>query len=694
MVSNEFYRLKVLVFLGTVLFLFNPTSALGQLEGYDRRRREVKDSLIAALPKVTDYHREVQMLYNIIDISSDYGGLSSNHDYCYACQRLFDLAVAHGDDHLELDAMTYLCSACPDSIDSYIRIASSLPPTNDRKGTVAFLKYTNTINIFVYKSDSAANSVLVNMISEYRNSDGEDIFKRLELLSGLCAIMNYVTTDNLYIEYLKQLGDLIESLPEDGKSYFPNAYYVLMANAYSRKGMYRESYEADRKLLKFLDELESRHKSEGRIYNSMETYRYVSYRRMLLCVDVISRKTFDSIYHALEICSRKMPAINSDFNSPTSLVKLRYLMGCKRYAEAVPILDAALSKAPHVFWYNEALNDRIIAGEALNKDDPELSEYAVLYINYLKKQQAADISNKTKELQIIYDVNNLERQVSDLQIAKDKATIRQGRIIIFIGLAALLILVALLLYVFHSREMLADSNKKLEEQRKKADLANRMKTMFVENMNHEIRTPLNAVVGFSEIIVNDNGTMPDDERDTYFNLIRENSDMLLTMVSDLLDISEMEAGEMKFKLSQCSLNEICASAAATYKSRVSNKVRLTFTPHEDDLVITSDKQRISQVIRNYISNAVKNTERGSIVVDYSDAPQARTVTLSVTDTGCGVPPDKAEDIFKRFEKLDNFKEGAGIGLNICKMIADGLHAQAKLDTSYTGGARFLFILPY
>ena len=694
MERNHFFRSMALPFLAAVLFLSNPVPVRGQAAGYFSRRRAIKDSLITALPKVKDYDRKVKMLYNVIDLSSDDGALASNRDYYMACKQLCDIAAAHGDAHRELDAITYLISARPDSIADYIKLASSLPSTNEQKGTVAYLKYTNTSNVFSYKDDSVAYNILVNMISEYRQANKEDTYKRLELLSGLCNIMSYVTTDNLYIDYLKQLGDLIESLPKDGKSYFPNAYYVLMANAYSKKGMYRESYEADRKLLKFLDELESKHRSEGRIYASMEAFRYVSYRRMLLCTDVISRKTFDSLYHALELCSKMTPLMYGDFNSPTSLVKLRYYMGCKRYADAVPILDSALSRKPKIFWYNEALNDRIIAGEALNRDDPELTKYAILYLNYLKKQQATDISNKTKELQIVYDVNNLEKKVSDLQIEKDKATIRQSRIIIIIGLVALLILVALLLYVFHSREMLTEANKKLEEERRKADLANRMKTMFVENMNHEIRTPLNAVVGFSEIIVNDNGTLPEDERDTYFNLIRSNSDLLLTMVSDLLDISEMEAGEMKFKSSQCSLNEICAAATATYQSRVSDKVRLSFTPHANDLVITSDKQRISQVIRNYISNAVKNTERGSIVVDYSDAPQTRTVTLSVTDTGCGVPPDKAEDIFKRFEKLDNFKEGAGIGLNICKMIADGLHAQAKLDTSYTGGARFLFILPY
>jgi signal transduction histidine kinase len=368
-------------------------------------------------------------------------------------------------------------------------------------------------------------------------------------------------------------------------------------------------------------------------------------------------------------------------------------MATKRYAEVIPILNEVLSDGHH-WWHNEALKDRIIAGKALNQNDPEFSKYAVLYIDYMERKQAADIANKTKELQIVYDVNNLEKQVSDLQIEKDKSQIRSSRIIIISSFAAVLVLAFLLAYVIRSRAELSETNRMLQVAQRKAEYANSMKTMFVENMNHEIRTPLNAVVGFSDIIANDNDSMSQEERKSYSSIIRENSDMLLAMVSDLLDISDMESEGMKFKSEPCSLNEVCGDATATYKSRVSDKVALVFNPHENDLNIMSDKQRLSQVVRNYISNAVKNTETGSIVVDYSDDPQARKVTLSVTDTGCGVPPDKADEIFKRFEKLDNFKEGTGIGLNICKMIADGLHAESKLDSSYTGGARFLFILPY
>jgi len=141
------------------------------------------------------------------------------------------------------------------------------------------------------------------------------------------------------------------------------------------------------------------------------------------------------------------------------------------------------------------------------------------------------------------------------------------------------------------------------------------------------------------------------------------------------------------------MNEICTSAVNSCKARANDGVAMIFEPHENDLEMNTDKRRVTQVLINFLTNACKNTEEGSITVDYAVNRAAKKVTLSVTDTGAGIPPEKAESIFGRFEKLDNFKEGAGIGLNICELIANGLNGEAKLDTAYTGGARFLFTFP-
>jgi signal transduction histidine kinase len=141
-----------------------------------------------------------------------------------------------------------------------------------------------------------------------------------------------------------------------------------------------------------------------------------------------------------------------------------------------------------------------------------------------------------------------------------------------------------------------------------------------------------------------------------------------------------------------SLNDICSFVVSSVKNRAAEGVQMIFNPHPEDFILVTDRNRLAQVLINYLTNACKFTVKGSITVEYS-LEQQGFVTFSVTDTGRDIPADKADAIFRRFTKLDRFKQGSGLGLHICALIAKGLHAEAKLDTSYRGGARFLFIHP-
>jgi signal transduction histidine kinase len=655
-------------------------------------RGRIKDSLKATLATETDYSKQVRLLHDIIDLSEGNGEGSANVDYSSACRQLLKISTDHRDESLQLEALVSIGSNDADSIVSCIRRIESLPETNEQKGTLVFMRYLKLSNDLVLQDDSARYGILLNAIRDYRNDPGTDPFSKTQRLLDLCAVMNRVTTDDLFIEYLKELGDLIGQLPEDGRSYIPNAYYVILANTYSHHGMQKEAYAADVKLLEFIDGLESKYKEQGRKYRSKNINKYLSYRRMLLCSDVLSVEQITGIYRKMEELSLTTPEIARDFNEKTSISKVRYYVGTKNYAKAIPILDTILVNGLNKSFRSECLKDRVMAGRNV-AHDPDLAKYAVMYLDYLQSEQHNSIKSKAMELQIVYDVNELERHVSDLELEKDRAKIRTNRIMIFITTAALILLLLFLIFVLRSRSELSKANRELEIARRKAELASRMKTMFVENVNHEIRTPLNAIVGFSNLLSEDD-TMTPDEKKSYVRIISDNSEMLLTMVGDLLDLSEMEAGEMTFRKSRSSLNDICSSSLDSYAAKVGEGVSLVFVPHDPDKIMDVDRQRIAQVLRNYISNAVKNTVKGSITVDYADDPEERKVTFSVTDTGCGVPPEKAEEIFVRFEKLDVFKEGTGVGLSICRSIADGMKAEAKLDVSYTGGARFLFILPY
>ena len=241
---------------------------------------------------------------------------------------------------------------------------------------------------------------------------------------------------------------------------------------------------------------------------------------------------------------------------------------------------------------------------------------------------------------------------------------------------------------------LMQTQKELQAAKEKAEHSDQLKTMFVQNVSHEIRTPLNAVVGFSQLL-----SMPDDvvtpeEKEEYVKYIQNNSELLIMLVNDILSIGDVERGQFVVSISDVKVNDVCQQSMRTAETRLPGGVNLYYTSDvDDDYTIKSDEHRIQQVLVNFLTNACKHTEQGEIHVHTSLTEKPGMITFSVTDTGTGVPADEAEHIFERFTKLNAFKQGAGLGLSICKNIATILKGDVHLDTSYTNGARFVFQLP-
>lgn len=231
---------------------------------------------------------------------------------------------------------------------------------------------------------------------------------------------------------------------------------------------------------------------------------------------------------------------------------------------------------------------------------------------------------------------------------------------------------------------------------KKIERANNTQRIFLQNMSHELRTPLNVICGFSQLVTN-----PDiriyiskEEIIQYGKIIKSNTDMLSTLVNDILDASDMESGTYRINMDFCHPNEICYNAITAVIDRCPDNVKLYYTTEiEDNFTIYSDAQRVLQIITNFLTNAIKYTTVGTIHIHCSTSENPGKLTFSVTDTGIGVPTDKAELIFGRFEKLNPFKQGTGLGLAICRQLATLLNGSMKLDTSYINGARFVFIHP-
>ena len=240
-----------------------------------------------------------------------------------------------------------------------------------------------------------------------------------------------------------------------------------------------------------------------------------------------------------------------------------------------------------------------------------------------------------------------------------------------------------------------EARKEAERAREIAEYASQQKSLFLQNMSHEIRTPLNAIVGFSDVVNSKEDIgLTEEERDQYLNLIHMNTELLTTLVNDVLDLSKLESGVYKLALAPVNISELCNATLRSIASRVANGVELKLDEPQNAAPISflTDAIRLQQVLTNFLTNACKYTDHGSITLGYRLRDDGG-IEFSVTDTGCGVPADKVETIFGRFEKLNTFKQGTGLGLNICRRIAELIGGQTYVDTTYTGGARFIFMHP-
>lgn len=253
------------------------------------------------------------------------------------------------------------------------------------------------------------------------------------------------------------------------------------------------------------------------------------------------------------------------------------------------------------------------------------------------------------------------------------------------------LLVAILLLILH---FIVRSNRRNSIRAKQAERKSAMKSMFIQNMSHDVRTPINALVGFSQLLSLPDGSLTEEEKAEYSEYISNNANMLMMLVEDILNISDVEAGIYHINRTDSCCNDIARASMKCTDTRAAAGVRMYWTSEvEDSFTIYTDPRRVQQILVNYLTNACKHTSQGEIHIHISISENPGKVTFSVSDTGTGIPEDQKDNIFERFTMLDSKIDGTGLGLNICKTISEKLNGEVRLDSSYKGGARFLLILP-
>lgn len=329
-------------------------------------------------------------------------------------------------------------------------------------------------------------------------------------------------------------------------------------------------------------------------------------------------------------------------------------------------------------------------------------KYCIQYMHLNDSLQNADSQISLEEFSTIMDVTRLNKENSDLALAISEQKLHSTYGFL-VGLGVFIL--AMSIFTFKVMRLnrrlrrseanlkeknteLVEADKVIKKEKERAESASRMKSSFIQNMSHEIRTPLNSIVGFSQVLTDE--LKGQEDMKMYANIITENSNNLLKLIGDVIELSSLDAMDGEVQKSPVYVNELCSMTADRIKEHLKPGVELVFRPWEDERMILSNPKLIVSVLDNLLLNAAKFTTTGSIVLDCRLADDVHRMEVSVTDTGIGIPKDKAELVFERFTKLDDFTQGTGLGLAISRLAAQHLGGNVVVDSGYKEGCRMLF----
>lgn len=566
----------------------------------------------------------------------------------------------------------------------------------------------------------------VNRLKQYARSVGN---AELYYWAWAARLVNYYIIQGEYnIALLEAEKMLQEAKGEKKQGSIAECYYAL-ANVYTAKGLVKKSQEF---MLKEIDIFENANVFR---YNISCQYSdaakiYIDLGEAEKAPELLKKalKTSRSTYHEV---TAKLVYVSLYLAQGDTAAARKALEECRQMYMGEPsmkrhihyLYDVEIDYNWRVGNYNKALSvlderetelrkkNNLTTLMALRKTKADIlwdmnrkEEAAGLYRDFLLEQKKEKERNEeitTSEFATMLNLQQLNAEKVRLEKISQKKQLQNTRTILFSVLGLLCIVVIFLWQqrklnakLHRAKNKLDEQNRTLikaeEELRKAKEVAeqsNWLKTMFIQNMSHEIRTPLNSIVGFSGVLVD----MLDEKEDIgqYVALIESNSKLLLKLVGDILDISILDS-EVEIKHNAVDVNACCQASIDAAGASFDPGVKLIFEPACDELIINSNYSYIVQVLDNLLGNASKFTHEGSVTLAYEVKKEENQLIFTVTDTGIGIPVEEQERVFERFVKLDNFSQGAGLGLSICRIVAERLGGYLRIDKGYTQGTRVIF----
>ena len=662
----------------------------------------VKDSLSEALPSASSPLQKLEIMTNLMD-------LSRQEEQVEYAKQLYWLALEEDEDYYKEAALTeilrfYVNTDAKDSAKVYLAEAERELKGKARDFLVTYMKTIMDVRVVYYtkgedrmkliekyklRLETEKDMPVLDKISNYyllgmANSNRVDPKNQDAIYKEVCYYMNNLIklSDNIPLRYsylfrLNTLNilSLMEATPENRVK--ASLRYLNMQKEYAdTKEMKKRPYTSKRHLLNAYSTLATAAETVGK---DMATY-YFNY-----FIDLNRKYPEDAAFSA---------EYDRYFTS------LNYYKLIRDFQKAADYNDSVIYYFRHADFQFDltenivlTLKDKIDCLDSLHryKDAYEAyKEYSVL----LDSARTRSMENKVEDLEIKKHVDELVVEKKALEI-----DLQKSRSQLYLFLALLILSICFGIFIFFRLGKIKSLYKELQESNRlviiaseKAQESERMKNAFIKNMCHEVRTPLNAINGFAELITSD-GISPEEKKE-FSKIIYTNCHNITSMMNDVLVIAQLDSSNEVLPLEPVHISLLCHHEMNKLK-KLQQKPDIHYQVEGDKSndLIYSDPNHFGIIISHLLNNANKFTNQGSITLSYRPEEEGRIMCICVTDTGCGIPADKSEWIFERFTKNDDFIPGSGLGLYLCRLITQRLNGSLKLDTCYTGGARFILRLP-
>lgn len=643
---------------------------------------QAADSLLGVLKKAQSSEQKIQIYRNLADLYMEgpeakiyllkmYHEASAINDRKSMLNALDDILIAGINDYHK------------DTVAKYTEYFKKIATKEEIKTLLPFYQM-RTFDSRCYSGERN------EAIKEELNSQNSKADEKDDVYQQIASAYNIGT--GFYMNdqfanatpYLEKAMKLAETLPEKNKYIYQKFVIWRVCYTYAQNGKPKEAVKMMEQLINMIEEKYKTDYQKQRPFYMIDLYLLQYYSFMISSLPYLTPEQEKYYWKRIQEISKNL---TNDMDKYTYyLCANNYYLNNRDerdYHKAIVANDSLIKFAKVLSPQNLAglydINSRIY--EEI-KDYQNALKYLKISYHIQDSLSTETTRKQLNELQVKYDLNALNNEKTMLEI-KNKKTL-------LISLSILLIIVVTICtYLYFSWKKEKRMKMELKTLHLKAQESEKMKQSFINSICHEIRTPLNAIVGFSDLIMNEE--IDTEMRKEFPPEIQKNTVLLTSLINSMLEVANLDVSEEKLPCQPIDLKTICMHEMEQIKKKEGIEYKLEIT--EESMIIPSNAQYLTQVIEHLLSNANKFTEKGQITLGYRTDESKEKILIYVTDTGCGIPPEKHEEVFNRFSKLDTFVPGNGLGLYLCRLITKRLAGEIKIDPAYNEGTRMIVTLP-